>query len=107
MRWHKSPNRFFTGRHLFTCAAVTVVLALGAPAAAAKECRRETPLPADMRLIPAGPDVPETVARFAGAWRARGRLRPAQTRSATRSSSKRCSRTALPVSSTATGPTRD
>jgi hypothetical protein len=47
---------------------VCVALALGAPAAAAKECRRETPLPADMRLIPAGPDVPETVARFAGAW---------------------------------------
>lgn len=68
MRWHKSRNRFFTGRHLFTCAAVSVALALGAPAAAAKECRRETPLPADMRLIPAGPDVPETVARFAGAW---------------------------------------
>jgi hypothetical protein len=68
MRWHKSPSWFFTGRHLFTCTAVSVLLALGAQAAAAKECRRETPLPADMRLIPAGSDVPETVARFAGAW---------------------------------------
>src|SRR4030095_6019187 len=68
MRRHQSPNRFFTGRHLWTCVAVTLALALDGRAAAAKECRRETPLPADIRVIPAGSDVPETVARFAGAW---------------------------------------
>jgi hypothetical protein len=68
MRRHKTPNPFFTGRHFWTSVAVSVALALGAPAAVAKECRRETPLPVDVRLIPAGPDVPETVARFAGAW---------------------------------------
>jgi hypothetical protein len=68
MRRHKRPNRFFTSRHLWTCVAVTLALVLDARAASAKECRGETPLPADVRLVPAGPDVPETVARFAGAW---------------------------------------
>src|SRR5438309_5743512 len=37
-------------------------------AAAARECQRETPLPADMQLIAPGPEVPEAIARFAGAW---------------------------------------
>jgi hypothetical protein len=37
-------------------------------AATSKECRRETPLPADVRLIAPGPEVPEAFARFAGAW---------------------------------------
>ena len=54
------------GRHLWTCVAVTALLAL-APTppprsvAARRHCRRT-------RLIPAGPDVPGAVARFAGAW---------------------------------------
>ena len=68
MRRHKHPDRFFTGRHLWTCVLVTLALALDARAAASKECRGETPLPTDVRLVPAGQDVPETVARFAGPW---------------------------------------
>ena len=56
------------GRHLWLCLALTLGLALGARAAAARECHRETPLPADVRLIAPGPQVPEAVARFAGAW---------------------------------------
>jgi hypothetical protein len=55
MREHTRPNRFLSGRHLWTCVAVTLALALDARAALAKECRRETPLPADIRLMPAGP----------------------------------------------------
>jgi hypothetical protein len=47
---------------------VTLGLALGSQAAAAKDCARETPLPADVRLITPGPEVPEAIARFAGAW---------------------------------------
>jgi hypothetical protein len=43
-------------------------LALGTQAAAAKECHKETPLPADVRLMAPGPQVLEAVARFAGAW---------------------------------------
>jgi hypothetical protein len=48
--------------------AVICALALGTQVAAAKECHRETPLPADVQLIAPGPEVPEAVARFAGAW---------------------------------------
>ena len=33
-----------------------------------KECRGQTPLPANVRLIGPGTEVPEAVARFAGAW---------------------------------------
>ena len=36
--------------------------------ATAKECRTQTPLPANVRLITPGLDVPEALARFAGAW---------------------------------------
>ena len=36
--------------------------------ATAKECRTQTPLPANVRLITPGLNVPEARARFAGAW---------------------------------------
>ena len=36
--------------------------------AEARDCRDETPLPADVRLIAPGADVPPDAARFAGAW---------------------------------------
>jgi hypothetical protein len=32
------------------------------------ECHWETPLPADVRLAAPGLEVPEALARFAGAW---------------------------------------
>ena len=48
--------------------AVAVGLVLDSQAATARECHRETPLPADARLIAPGSEVPEAVARFAGAW---------------------------------------
>lgn len=57
-----------TGRHLWLCISVTLGLALGSQAAAARECHRETPLPADVRLVAPGPEVSEAAARFAGAW---------------------------------------
>ena len=57
-----------TERCLWFVIAVALGLALGTPAAAAKECQHETPLPADVRLIAPGPEVPEAMARFAGAW---------------------------------------
>lgn len=47
---------------------VALTLALWRQAAVAKECRQETPLPKDVRLIAPGADLPEAVARFAGAW---------------------------------------
>jgi hypothetical protein len=64
------------GRRLWLCLAlslgvaiaVTHGLALATQAAAARECHRETPLPADVRLSAPGPQVPEGVARFAGVW---------------------------------------
>lgn len=62
------PQRFTTGQSLWLIIAVALGLSLGSQAAAAKECHRETPLPADVRLIAPGPEVPEAVARFAGAW---------------------------------------
>jgi len=63
------------GRRLWLCLAlslgmdiaVTQGLALATQAAKAKECHRETPLPAAVRLIAPGPQVPEGPARFAGA----------------------------------------
>ena len=61
-------HRFTTGRHLWVAMTVALGLALGTQAATAKECHKETPLPADVRPIAPGPKVPETVARFAGAW---------------------------------------
>jgi hypothetical protein len=59
---------YTTGRHLWLCLALALGLALGTQAAATRECQRETPLPADVQLIAPGPEVPEAVARFAGAW---------------------------------------
>jgi hypothetical protein len=56
------------GRYLWLVITVALGLALSSQAAAAKECQRETPLPTDVQLIPPGPQVPEAVARFAGAW---------------------------------------
>lgn len=44
-------------------------LALAPPAAATtKDCRHSTPLPDDVRPTAPAPDVPASVARFAGAW---------------------------------------
>jgi hypothetical protein len=43
--------------------AVAAGLVLDSQAAAARECARETPLPADVRLIAPTPEVPEAVPR--------------------------------------------
>jgi len=102
MRRHTSPNR----PYLWTCAAVTVALALGVPAAAAKECRRETPLPADTRLITPSRDVPETQARFAGAWAGAWKTPTGGDALCHTLVVEEVFPNALPVSSTATGPTR-
>jgi hypothetical protein len=59
---------FTRGRRLWLCLSLALGLALGSQAATAKECHRETPLPADVRLIAPGPEAPEAFARFAGAW---------------------------------------
>jgi Beta-lactamase len=48
--------------------AVAYGVAPGSQAAAARECHRETPMPADVRLSAPAPEVPEVIARFAGAW---------------------------------------
>ena len=45
-----------------------LVLGSLARGAEARDCRDETPLPADVRLIAPGADVPSGAARFAGAW---------------------------------------
>ena len=50
--------------------AVALTLALWRQETVAKDCRRETPLPTDVRLVAPGADVPEAIARFAGAWSA-------------------------------------
>jgi hypothetical protein len=57
-----------TGHQVWLIIAVTLGLALGTQAAAAKECQRETPLPVDVRLLAPGSEVPEAMARFAGVW---------------------------------------
>jgi hypothetical protein len=42
---------------------------LGLPQlAAALDCQRMLPLPADVRVVPPAPEVPEALARFSGAW---------------------------------------
>lgn len=50
--------------------AMTLVLFvfLGVGVVDARDCRDETPLPADVKLVPPGPDVSTTAARFAGTW---------------------------------------
>src|SRR6266851_5010129 len=68
MNQQTSPYRFITGHHLWMVMMVALGLTLGTQAAAARECHRETPLPADVRLSAPGPEVPEAMARFAGAW---------------------------------------
>ena len=57
-------HRFTTGRPLWVAMTVALGLALGSQAVAARECQRETPLPADARLIAPSADVPAAVARF-------------------------------------------
>ena len=57
-----------TGRQLWVVILVALGLALGRQVAAATECARVTPLPADVHLVAPGPEVPAAVARFAGAW---------------------------------------
>jgi len=59
---------YTTRPHLWVVMTVALGLALGRQAVTAKECQRETPLPADVRLTVPGPQVPEAVARFVGAW---------------------------------------
>ena len=59
---------FITGYQRWVIMTVAIGLMLSAQAAAAKECHRETPMPADVRLGAPGPEVPEVIARFAGAW---------------------------------------
>ena len=48
--------------------AVLLVVAVGLRPAEARDCRDETPLPADVKLIAPGPDIAPEAARFAGAW---------------------------------------
>jgi hypothetical protein len=67
---HQQTLPFTTERYLRLIFAAILGLALSMQVAAAKECHRETPLPADVRLIAPGPEVPEAVARFAGVWTA-------------------------------------
>jgi hypothetical protein len=43
-------------------------LVLWPQATIARDCRQETPLPKDVRLVAPGADVPEAIARFAGVW---------------------------------------
>jgi hypothetical protein len=48
--------------------AVLLVAAVDLQPAEARDCRDETPLPADVKLIAPGPDIAPEAARFAGAW---------------------------------------
>jgi hypothetical protein len=41
---------------------------MGTQTSVARECQRQTPLPADVRLSAPGPEVPEAMAGFAGVW---------------------------------------
>ena len=43
-------------------------MTVGLRPAEARDCRDETPLPADVKLIAPGPDITPDAARFAGAW---------------------------------------
>jgi hypothetical protein len=48
---------------------LATLLLLGLPRlAAALDCQGMLPLPADLRVVPPAPDVPEALARFSGAW---------------------------------------
>jgi len=68
MKQQTLQHGFTTGHHLWVVMTVALGLALGSQAAAARECARETPLPAEVHLIAPGAEVPEAVARFAGIW---------------------------------------
>jgi hypothetical protein len=68
MHGSRRPRGYMTGHPVWLMITVTLGLALGPQAAAARECPRETPVPADGRLITPGPEVPEAIARFAGVW---------------------------------------
>ena len=63
MNQQRYQHGLTTGQCLWLVITVALGLALGSQAAA-RECRQETPLPADVRLIAPGPQVPEAVARF-------------------------------------------
>ena len=52
----------------FVLIAVLLVVAMGLRPVEARDCRDETPLPADVKLIAPGPDIAADAARFAGAW---------------------------------------
>ncbi len=57
-----------TIRRLASAIAGTLLCLAITTAAAARDCRDETPLPADVRLIAPAADVPAAIARFAGVW---------------------------------------
>jgi hypothetical protein len=61
-------HRCTRGHQVWLIITVMLGLALGTQAAAAKECQRETPLPAEVQLVAPAPEVPEALARFAGVW---------------------------------------
>jgi hypothetical protein len=51
-----------------TAVVVLFVLGPAVPSQAAVDCRRATPLPDGLELVAPAADVPESAARFAGAW---------------------------------------
>lgn len=52
--------------HVWLAIVVGLLIAASPKPARAKDCHRETPLPADARITAPAPTVPETVARFSG-----------------------------------------
>ena len=62
---------------------VLLVVAVGLRPAEARDCRDETPLPADVKLIAPGPDIAPEAARFAGAWTGAWKAQDADTICAT------------------------
>lgn len=55
-------------RLLASAIAGTLLCLAFTTSAAARDCRDETPLPPDVRLIAPAADVPAAIARFAGVW---------------------------------------
>jgi hypothetical protein len=49
-------------------AILVLALSVAATSEAAIDCRAATPLPDDLTLVAPAADVPESLARFAGAW---------------------------------------
>lgn len=81
MSQQTGQHRFLSGRRrllvitaLGIVTAVAVGLVLVSQVPVAKECHRETLLPAEVRVSSPGSEVPEAVTRFAGVWV--GALRP-------------------------------